>query len=183
MTISQVELRRSDTPRENVVDRRLYDAAVRHGIDATRRRAEAERAEGPLWTLTTATTLTPALLAAAATMREVGAPNWSSRHREGQRVIRQLSSGLVRLAHHALEVHASDNRYEPEAWISQTIELGATLAVEHDNDPRSLLQYQQYASGHLAYAIVALSSHRLAFADHLTQAQAVWLACYSCARR
>ena len=183
MTSSQTGLRRRDTPRENVVDRWLYDAAVSHGIDATRRRPHADRMEGPLWTLTTATTLTPALLAAAATMREVGSPNWSSRRQEGHRIIRQLSSGLVRLAHDALEAHARDNGYEPQAWISRTVELGALLAVEHGSDPRSLLQYQQDAADHLADAIVALSSHSLAFADHLTQAQGVWLACYCCARR
>ena len=165
------------------MDRRLYDAAVSHGIDATRRRREADRAERPLRLLTTATTLTPSLLTAAATIREAGSASSSARRREARRVVRTLSAGLVRLGHHALEVHARDHGYEPQAWIEQTIALGGLLVFEHGNDPRSLLEYQHEAAGHLADAIVALSSDRLAFADHLTQAQGVWLACYCCARR
>ena len=89
----------------------------------------------------------------------------------------------MRLAHHALQAHSRDNGYDPQAWISQAITLGGLLALEHGDDPDRLLELQHEAAVHLADAIVALVSDRLAFADHLTQAQGVWLACYRCARR
>jgi hypothetical protein len=166
-----------------VVDRRAYLAAVSHGIDATGADADADRAESPLRLLATATTRTPALLLAAAVLDDgegLGDGSWE--RERGRRVIRTLSSGLVRTAHHALEVHARDTGYDPGAWIAQAVTLASMLADEQAEDPTRVLAATQDAADRLADAIVALSCDRMAFPDHLAQAQAAWLACWCCAR-
>jgi hypothetical protein len=148
------------------VDRRLYDAAVSHGIDVTGRTAETEHAERPVQLLATATVHTPALLVTLAA---------------GSRRARTISAGLVRLAHHALEVHARDNGYDPEPWIVQAVTLADLLALEQREDGAGPLACQHDAVEHLSDAIVALSSDRMGFPDHLTQAQGAWLACFAVA--
>jgi hypothetical protein len=151
---------------ELVVDRRLYDAAVSHGIDVTGCSAEAACTERPVRLLAEATVHTPSLLVAVATGSEP------------RRLARTLSAGLVRLAHHALEVHARDNGYDTAAWIAQTITLGGMLALEHEDDADRVMESQHEAAEHLSDAIVALDSDRMGFPDHLTQAQGAWLACF-----
>jgi hypothetical protein len=75
-------------------------------------------------------------------------------------------------------VHARDNGYHPEPWIAQAITLAGLHAYQHDEDPDRVVECQQEAAEHLSDAIVALSSDRMGFADHLTQAQAGWLSCF-----
>src|SRR5215211_4487776 len=82
------------------VDRRLYEAAVSHGIDVTGCSAEVEHAEQPVRLLADATMHTPSLLVAVVTGSEP------------RSTARSLSAGLVRLAHHALEVQARDTGYD-----------------------------------------------------------------------
>ena len=103
------------------VDRRLYEAAVSHGIDITGCSAEVEHTEQP-----------------------VG-------------------------------VDALD---QAQPWIAQAITLAGLHAYQHDEDPDRVVECQQEAAEHLSDAIVALSSDRMGFADHLTQAQAGWLSCF-----
>jgi hypothetical protein len=153
------------------VDRRLYEAAVSHGIDVTGCSADVEHSEQPVRLLANATMHTPSLLVVLVAESEP----WST--------ARSLSAGLVRLAHHALEVHARDTGYDPEPWIAQTITLAGLHAYEHDEDPERVVECQQDAAEHLSDAIVALSADRMGFADHLTQAQAGWLSCFRLAAR
>jgi hypothetical protein len=152
------------------VDYRLYKAAVSRGIDVTGWSAEVEQADRPVRILATATVHTPSLLVAVA----AGSEQWGS--------ARSLSAGLVRLAHHALEVHARDTGYDAEPWIAQTITLAGLHAYEQDDDPERVVECQREAAEHLSDAIVALSSDRMAFADCLTNAQAGWLSCFRRAR-
>ena len=147
------------------VDRRLYDAAVSHGIDVTRCSAEVEMAERPVRLLATATVHTPALLVAFAAGSGPG------------RLAQALSAGLLRLTHHALAVHARDNGYDTERWIEQAITI-ARLHVYEEDDEEGLVDRLEDAAQLLAEAIVALSADRMGFADHLTQAQATWLTCF-----
>ena len=149
-----------------VVDRRLYDAAVSHGIDVTRRSAGGRNAERPVRILATATVHTPSLLVAVAARSEA------------RRLVRGLSAGLVRLGHDALAVHARDNGYDAEPWIAQAVTLAALHAEEQEHDRDRVVACQQEAAEHLSDAIVALSLDRMGFADHLTQAQAAWLSCF-----
>jgi hypothetical protein len=148
------------------VDYRLYKAAVSHGIDVTGWGADVEQAERPVRMLATATVHTPSLLVAVA----AGSERWGT--------ARSLSAGLVRLAHHALEVHARDTGYDAEPWIAQTITLAGLHGNEQDDDPELVVECQLESAEHLSDAIVALSSDRMGFADHLTHAQAGWLSCF-----
>jgi hypothetical protein len=145
------------------VDRGLYDAAVSHGIDVTRCSAEVERAERPVRLLATATVYTPTLLVALAT---------------GSAAARSLSAGLVRIAHHALAVHARDNDYDAEPWIAQAITIARLHVQEEEFDEPRLVERLEAAAEQLCEAIVALASDRMGFPDHLTQAQAAWLTCF-----
>jgi hypothetical protein len=149
------------------VDRRLYNAAVSHGIDVTGRTADTEDAERPVQLLATATVHTPALLVTLAA---------------GSRRARTISAGLVRLAHHALAVHARDNDYDPEPWILQAVTLAGLLTLDQQEDGADPVGCQQDAVEHLSDAIVALGSDRMGFPDHLTQAQGAWLAWFAVAR-
>jgi hypothetical protein len=146
------------------VGRRVYDAAVSYGIDLTRCSVEVERAERPVRLLATATVHTPALLVALATG-------------SGPGPARSLSAGLVRLAHHALEVHARDNGYDVEPWIAQAVTIAGLHAYERDDGAR-LIEQQEEAAEHLGEAIVAIASDRMGFPDHLSQAQGAWLSCF-----
>jgi hypothetical protein len=141
---------------------------VSHGIDVAG--TAADRAERPVRLLATATLHTPALLAAVS-----GCEPWS--------VARSLSAGLVRLAHHALAVHARDDGYDAEPWIAQAIMLAGLRALEQDDDPERVVECQHEGAEHLADAIVALASDRMGFADALTHAQAAWLSCFRHAAR
>jgi hypothetical protein len=161
---------RTETPSaERAVDRRLYDAAVSHGIDMTGRAAEDDRLAQPARLLATATVHQPSLLLALSS----GLRTDASRH-----LAHTLSAGLVRLAHHALAVHARDNGYDSAPWIAQAIAAGGVLTIEHDGDVERLIDSQHDAAAHLADAIVALSTDRMAFPDALAQAQGAWLACF-----
>jgi hypothetical protein len=165
------------------VDHGTYLAAVSHGVDLTGSHADFDRAERPVRLLATATAHTPELLlASTALVADAVAAPWAPGIEDARRAARTLSAGLVRLAHHALAVHARDTGYEPTAWVDKAVVQAAFLAREQDDDPGQVLASNQEASEHLADAIVALGCDRMAFPDHLTQAQAAWLACWCRAR-
>src|SRR3954447_698148 len=103
---------------------RIYDEAVCVGGLLSPCRADEERVHGAIELLARITThtpyLTPLVLELADARGAAGAG--------GGREARCHSALIIRLAHRALEVHARDLGYEPDAWRERAV-LEADVAL------------------------------------------------------
>src|SRR3954452_18824582 len=106
---------------------RVYREAVAHGADLTGLDAAEERTATTLELLAAITVRVPHLTLLLASLAEAPTP-LSPGAACVVREARRQSAAIARLAHRALEVHARDVGYDPEAWRERAL-LGATAAA------------------------------------------------------
>ena len=159
---------------------RLYDEAVCVGGSLSTRRAHEERLYSAIELLAHITTHTPCLtllVLELADARGAAAPCLA-------RETRRHAALIIRLAHRALEVHARDVGYEPDAWRKRAVleadaALTATSVEDLDNEFGLATAAVVDATFSLAAAIAAVSRDRMAVPEHLASALAGWLLCYA----
>lgn len=161
--------------------RRAYHQAVSVGAVLTGRTAEDERLDSALKLLAGITVHIPLLRLL------IGALDDSTDSPAIMRGASRLIGGVLRLADRALEVHARDVGYSPDAWRDQAVAradaLLLTLTPAEDEFERLDLHagLLHDASSQLAAAIAAVPTDRMAVPTHLAAALAAWLTLYVCA--
>ena len=165
---------------------RIYRNAASRGADLTGMRADEERLSGPLGLLATTTIHVPLLALLLAELEGHHEPAVTALL---AREARRYNTGVLRLTHRALEVHARDVGYDARLWHAKAItNASAALAstVEPSDGPDELglaVLELSHGSAAVAAAIVAVPSDRIAVPDHLADALGAWLACYVRAQR
>jgi hypothetical protein len=93
------------------------------------------------------------------------------------------AAAALRLTHRALEAHARDVGYRPDAWVEQTVcvaevELACAHPAQSDDESGLFGEQVVAATGHLAQALAASQTDRMAVPDRLSQALAHLLVIY-----
>jgi hypothetical protein len=160
--------------------REAYTAAVSHGANSTWCAAAQERGYGTLRLLTLATLRLPDLFLCA---------HVAQAFREDPKVdrvppvvvdaVRATAAGALRLAHRALETHASDVGYETGAWVDRALERAAArLAREVEPDVPVLLDQARRAAIALTRATAATADDRMLLPAELADGLAHLLTVY-----
>ena len=158
--------------------RSAYERAVSHGAANTLCTPEEERAHGPLRLLTLATLRLPDLYLCAYLLEALDedvslepAPSIvASRFGE-------IAAGALRLAHRALQTHAHELGYEPDAWVERALEhADAQLSGDLDRAQRPLVDRVRRCSIALTRAIAGTAAEAMLVPDELAGALAGLLA-------
>jgi len=160
--------------------REAFAAAVLHGADSTWCAAAQERGYGTLRLLTLATLRLPDLFLYAHVAQTFSEdPEVDRVPRVVVDAVRMIASGALRLAHRALETHASDVGYGTGAWVDRALEhAGARLAREVDADVPVLLDEARRAAIALTRATAATADERMLLPAELADGLAHLLAVY-----
>ena len=110
---------------------RLYDEAVCHGADATGGRDGGERYAAPLDLLASSTIHVPQLVLLMAVLEEASEAADADVTASGcAGEVAHCSAGLIRLGQRALQAHARDVGYDPDAWRAEAvIQTAVALSV------------------------------------------------------
>jgi hypothetical protein len=157
--------------------REAYTAAVARGVDSTWCSAAQERRYGTLRLLTLAMLRLPDLFLYA---------HVAQAFREDPEVeqvpsvvvdaVRVIAAGALRLAHRALETHASEVGYGTGVWVDRALEeAGARLAREVKADVPVLLDQARLAAIALTRATAATADDRLLLPAELAEGLAYLL--------
>jgi hypothetical protein len=164
---------------------RVYREAVAHGADLIGLDVADERTAGTLELLAAITVRVPHLTLLLASPAEASRP-LSPGAACVAREARRQSAAIVRLAHRALEVHARDVGYDPEAWRERALLGPSAAAATGGGDVADELGAAGFELGRasvaLAVAITAVPTDRIAVPTHLADALGGWLFCYAHAR-
>jgi len=160
--------------------RDAYAAAVSHGARNTRCTADEERAYGTLRLLTLVMLRLPDLFlyahVAQAFCEDPEVDRVPAVVVDGVRVI---AAGALRLAHRALEMHASETGCEHAVWVDRALgRAGAWLARPADADVPALLEHARRAAIALTRATSATADDRTQMPAELADGVARLLAVY-----
>jgi hypothetical protein len=160
--------------------RRAYSAAIWHGADNTWCAAVEERGYGTLRLLTLATLRLPDLVLYAHVAQAFrGDPQVDRVPLAVVDGVRVIAAGALRLAHRALETHASEVGYEPGVWVDRVVEhAGTWLANEVEADVPVLLDQARLAAIALTRATAATADDRMLLPAELSDGLAHLLAVY-----
>jgi hypothetical protein len=158
--------------------RRAHAAAVSDGADNTWCAAGQERGYGTLRLLTLATLRLPDLFLYAHVAQAFGEdPEVDRVPPAVVHAVRMIAAGALRLAHRALETHASDVGYDTGVWVDRALEqAGARLAG--DVDVSGLLDEARRAAIALTRATAATADERMLLPAELADGLAHLLAVY-----
>jgi hypothetical protein len=159
---------------------RIYDEAVCVGGSVSTWRAHEERLHSAIELLAHTTTHTPYLTLLVLELADASGAGAACLAREARR----HAALVIRLAHRALEVHACDLGYEPDAWRERAVlEADAALTAASVEDPDDELGLATAAvvdaTIALAATIAAVSRDCMAVPDYMASALAGWLLCYA----
>jgi hypothetical protein len=162
---------------------RLYDEAVCHGADATGGRDGGERYAAPLDLLASSTIHVPQLVLLMAVLEEASEAADADVTASVAGEVAHCSAGLMRLGQRALQAHARDVGYDPDAWraeavIQTAVALSVGVSRGADDDLGLAALELRRATVALADAIAAVASDRMAVPGYLASALSGWLGCY-----
>jgi hypothetical protein len=162
-----------------------YAAAVSHSADNTWCAAAEERGYGTVRLLTLAVLRLPDLFLYAHVAQAFGEdPEVDRVPPAVAAAVQMIAAGALRLAHRALETHASDVGYETGVWVDRALEqAGAWLAREVETDVPVLLDEARRAAIALTRATAATADERMLLpaevADGLAHLLTVYVAAAS----
>jgi hypothetical protein len=91
----------------------------------------------------------------------------------------EIAAGALRLAHHALETHAHDLRYEPGVWVERALEHArAQLSGDLEQARRPLVNQARRCAIALTRAIAATAAEAMLVPGELADGLACLLGLY-----
>jgi hypothetical protein len=160
--------------------RSLYGQAVSHGAANTLCTPEEERAHGTLRLLTLATLRLPDLYLYAHLLETLDEdPTIEPVPPIVTSQLGEMAAGALRLAHRALETHAHDLGYEPDAWVARALARAhGRLCGDLEARERPLVDEARRCAIALTRAMAATAGEEMLVPGELADALARLLVLY-----